>query len=101
MKTALPSSSARCRTGSCGESGLAFTLAARFHWAVARSRSAAASASAKFGIRPSAPGKRATFSACIADHTSWRRTDLAARTDASPPASWSWRSERRAIPGRR
>jgi hypothetical protein len=51
----------------------------------ARSRSAAAPAPVKFGMRPAAPGTRATRSACIADHTSCRR----AAFSAGPPASRS------------
>src|SRR5215469_12957022 len=98
MYTVLPSSSARCRTGSCAESGLAFRVLAACHTPVARSRSAAASAPVKFGMRPAAPGNRATRAALISDHTSCRRAALAASTSAGPPASRSWRGTERAIP---
>src|SRR6266513_3163842 len=97
MYTVLPSSSARCRTGSCAESGLAFTVPAACHTSVARSRSAAASAPEKFGMRPAAPGNRATRAALISDHTSCRRAAFAASTSAGPPASRSWRGTERAI----
>jgi hypothetical protein len=89
MYTVLPSSSARWRTGSCAESGLALTVLAACHTAVARSRSAAASAPAKLGMRPAAPGNRATLAAVISDHTSCRRAAFAASTSAGPPASRS------------
>jgi hypothetical protein len=56
---------------------------------LALGRSAAASAPLKFGIRPAAPGNRATLAARIADHTSWRRAAFAASTSAAPPASRS------------
>lgn len=87
MYTVLPSSSARWRTGSCAESGLAFTVRAARHPGRPRRRSAAASAPVKFGMRPAAPGNLATFAARIADHTSSRRSALAASTSAGPPAS--------------
>ena len=89
MYTVLPSCRARCRTGSCAESGLAFTARARCHSGRSRSRAAAASAPVKFGIRPAAPGKRATRAAVSAAHTSWRRAALAASTSVAPPASRS------------
>ena len=57
----------------------------------ARSRSAAASAPTKFGMRPSGFGNRRTPGVPIALHTSSRTAALAARTSASPPASWSCR----------
>ena len=100
MYTVLPSSSARCRTGSCAESGLAFTVCAACHGGKARSRSAAASAPVKLGMRPNAPGNLATFAARIADQTSSRSSAFAASTSAGPPASRSCRgAERgRAIP---
>ena len=66
MNTVLPSSSARWRTGICGESGFDFSVVARCHASVARSRSAAASAPTKFGMRPSGFGNRRTPGAPIA-----------------------------------
>jgi hypothetical protein len=89
MNTVLPSSSARWRTGSCAESGFALSVRERCHIAVARSRSAAASAPVKFGMRPAAPGNRATFAARIAVHTCSRRAAFAASTPGGPPASRS------------
>ena len=87
MYTVLPSSSARWRTGSCAESGLAFSVAAACQAGSARSRSAAASAPVKFGMRPAAPGNRATRASRMADQTSCRSAALAASTSAGPPAS--------------
>ena len=89
MYTVLPSSSARWRTGHCAESGLAFKVLAACQAGMARSRSAAASAPVKFGMRPAAPGNRATLATRIADHTSCRKAALAASTSAGPPASRS------------
>jgi hypothetical protein len=97
MYTVLPSSRARCRTGSCGESGLAFTVAASCHAGSDRSSSAAFSAPVKFGIRPAAPGNRATFAALRADQVSSRSAALAARTSAGPPASRSCRGADRGM----
>jgi hypothetical protein len=92
MKTVMPSSSARCRTGSWGESGLAFTVAATPQGSSVRSRSAAFSAPTKLGMRPSGPGNRATPGSASAAHTSSRTVALAARSASSPPASWSCRT---------
>jgi hypothetical protein len=89
MYTVFPSSSARWRTGSCAASGLAFTVLARRQKGMARSRSAAASAPEKFGMRPAAPGNRATLAALMADQTSCRKAAFSASTAAGPPASRS------------
>ena len=59
MKTTFPSTSARVRTGHCGESGLALTVAAASHSGASARRAAAASAPTKFGIRPVGLGTRA------------------------------------------
>jgi hypothetical protein len=51
----------------CGESGLTLMAVALFHGSMLRSRAAATSAPAKFGIRPcGGNGKRATPSALLA-----------------------------------
>jgi hypothetical protein len=89
MYTVLPSSSARWRTGHWAESGLALTVPAACQADSACRRSAAASAPVKFGMRPAAPGNRATFAARIADHTSCRMAAFAASRSAGPPASRS------------
>ncbi len=89
MYTVLLSSSARWRTGHWAESGLALTVPAVCQALRERSRSAAASAPVKFGMRPAVPGNLATLAARIADHTSCRRAALAASRSAGPPASWS------------
>ena len=89
MYIVLPSSRARWRTGHWAESGLAFRVPATCQAGRARRRSAAASAPVKFGMRPMAPGNRATFAARIADHTSCRKAALAASSSAGPPASRS------------
>src|SRR6185503_1649941 len=60
MNTRLPCWRASTRTGSCGASGLHLTTRAACHAGDSASRRAAASAPTKFGIRPTAPGKRAT-----------------------------------------
>jgi hypothetical protein len=62
MYRSLPSARARARTGSWGASGLALTTRAARHAGSEASRTAAAAAPAKLGIRPVAPGKRATRS---------------------------------------
>ncbi len=98
MYTVLPSSSARCRTGHWAESGLDFMALAACQAGWERSRSAAASAPVKFGMRPAAPGNRATFAARIAVHTSCRRAAFAASRSAGPPASRSCRGAERAMP---
>ena len=87
MYTTLPSWSARCRTGSCAESGFAFRACRPPAIpAVSRSRfGGTASAPVKFGIRPAAPGNRATFAALMADQVSCRKAAFAARISAGPP----------------
>ena len=87
MYTVLPSWRARWRTGSWAESGLAFSVRACCHSGSSLSRSAAASAPTKLGIRPAAPGNLATRAALIAAHTCSRRAALAASSSAGPPAS--------------
>src|SRR5262249_36770272 len=86
------------RTGRGAESGLAFTVPAACQAGRLRRRSAAASAPVKFGMRPAAPGNRATFAARIAVHTSCRRAAFAASRSAGPPASRSCRGAERAMP---
>ena len=51
-KTVMPRRSAWARSGRCGESGLTLMAVALFHGSMSRSRAAAISAPAKFGIRP-------------------------------------------------
>src|ERR1700736_272252 len=66
-KTVMPRRSASARSGRCGESGLTLMAVALFHGSMSRSRAAATSAPAKFGIRPcGGNGKRATPSALLA-----------------------------------
>ena len=84
---------AAVRTGHCGESGFAFTVAAAFHSSVSASRRAAASAPTKFGMRPVGFGKRAIPGLSRFVHTCSRSAALAASSPASPPASWSCRVE--------
>ena len=79
----------RCRTGHCGESGFAFSVAARAHSSVSARRRAAASAPTKFGMRLAGFGKRATPGTSSAAHTRSRSAAFAARTSGSPPASAS------------
>jgi hypothetical protein len=93
MNNVLPSSSARWRTGHCGESGFALTVRARCHAGTLRRRSAAASAPTKFGIRPSTPGNRATLAVRSAVQTCSRSRALPVSNAASPPASASWRRD--------
>ena len=58
----LPELKARWRTDLCGESGLALIWRALCHSGNVARRRAAISAPLKLGIRPRAPGKRATSS---------------------------------------
>ena len=51
-KTVMPWRSASARSGRCGESGLTLMVVALFHGSISRSRAAARSAPAKFGMRP-------------------------------------------------
>jgi hypothetical protein len=62
MYSSFPSSSAVARTGSCGESGFAFTTWAWAHSWVRANRRDAASAPTKLGIRLLAPGNLEAFS---------------------------------------
>ncbi len=73
---AFPSSRARRRPCVWGESGFAFTTRARFQARCEARRSAASFAPAKFGMRPSAPGKRETPSRSIARQTAVRTWSL-------------------------
>src|SRR4051794_13230832 len=98
MYTILPSSRARWRTGHWAESGLDFTVPAPVQAGRARRRSAAASAPVKFGMRPAAPGNRATLAARIAVHTSCRSAAFAASSSAGPPASRSCLGAERGMP---
>ena len=59
------------------------------HAGTARRRSAAASAPTKLGMRPSAPGNRATLALRSASQTSSRSCAFAVSNVASPPASAS------------
>ena len=85
MITVLPSSSAARRACVCGESGLALIVRARFQSRWPASFSAASLAPAKFGIRPSAPGKRETFSRSIASQTSLRTSSFERTAETYPP----------------
>src|SRR5215210_5971327 len=76
MTSLLPSSSARRRAWVWGESGLTFTTWARLQRRWPASLWEASFAPAKFGIRPSAPGKRETPSRSIARHTARRTWSL-------------------------
>ena len=76
ITSTLPCSSASRRAWVWGESGLALTVVAASQAGCRASRSAAALAPAKFGIRPSAPGKRATPSRSMARQTSSRTSSL-------------------------
>jgi hypothetical protein len=70
-KTVMSRRSASARSGRSGESGLTLMAVAPFHGSMSRSRAAATSAPAKFGIRPSGGnGKRATPSPLSLNHRS-------------------------------
>src|SRR6202030_1648503 len=72
-KMVMPRRSASARSGRCGESGLTLTAIALFHGSISRSRAAATSAPAKFGMRPcGGNGKRATPSALSLSQTHCR-----------------------------
>src|SRR5262245_53703034 len=72
----LPSCRAFCRIGRWGESGLILTaFALRQHGLPARTL-AQASAPVKLGIRPSAPGNRATFFSLSSDQILFRISSL-------------------------
>ena len=82
-KTVMPRRSAWARSGRCGESGLTLMTVALFHGSMSRSRAAAISAPAKFGIRPcGGNGKRATPSALSLSHTHCRAALLSAKSRA-------------------
>src|SRR6516164_3146344 len=82
-KTVMPRRSALARSGRCGESGLTLLAVALFHGSMSRSRAAAISAPAKFGIRPcGGNGKRATPSAVSVSHTHCRAALLSAKSRA-------------------
>src|SRR6266446_5329761 len=82
-KTVMPRRSASTRSGRCGESGLTLMAVALFHGSMLRSRAAATSAPAKFGIRPcGGNGKRATPSALSLSQTHCRAALLSAKSRA-------------------
>src|SRR5690348_16162727 len=82
-KTGIPRRSASARSGRCGESGLTLMAVALFHGSMLRSRAAATSAPAKFGIRPcGGNGKRATPSALSLSQTHCRAALLSAKSRA-------------------
>ena len=82
-KTVMPRRSASARSGRCGESGLTLMAVALFHGSMSRSRAAATSAPAKFGIRPcDGNGKRATPSALSLSQTHCRAALLSAKSRA-------------------
>src|ERR1700745_919770 len=82
-KTVMPRRSASARSGRCGESGLTLMAVALFHGSMLRSRAAATSAPAKFGIRPcGGNGKRATPSALSLSQTHCRAALLSAKSRA-------------------
>src|SRR6516164_2203759 len=82
-KTVMPRRSASARSGRCGESGLTLMAVALFHGSMSRSRAAATSAPAKFGIRPcGGNGKRATPSALSLSQTHCRAALLSAKSRA-------------------
>src|SRR5680860_999630 len=76
ITSVLPCARARRRAWVCGESGLALIVSASTQAGCLASRSAAALAPAKLGIRPSAPGKRDTPSRSIDRHMSRRTSSL-------------------------
>ena len=77
----MPRRSASARSGRCGESGLTLMAVARFHGSMSRSRAAAASAPAKFGMRPcGGNGKRATPSAASLSQTHCRAVLLSPKS---------------------
>ena len=79
----MPRRSASARSGRCGESGLTLMAVALFHGSMLRSRAAATSAPAKFGIRPcGGNGKRATPSALSLSQTHCRAALLSAKPRA-------------------
>jgi hypothetical protein len=82
-KTVMPRRSASARSGRCGESGLTLMAVALFHGSMSRSRLAATSAPAKFGMRPcGGNGKRATPSAPSLSQTHCRAALLSANSPA-------------------
>jgi len=79
----MPRRSASARSGRCGESGLTLMAVALFHGSMSRSRAAATSAPAKFGIRPcGGNGKRATPSALSLSQTHCRAALLSVKSRA-------------------
>src|SRR5436305_6980963 len=82
-KTVMPRRSASARNGRCGESGLTLMAVALFHGSMLKSRAAATSAPAKFGIRPcGGNGKRASPSATSLSQTHCRAALLSAKSRA-------------------
>src|SRR5437660_12856152 len=92
-KTVMPRRSASARSGRCGESGLTLIAVALFQGSMLKSRAAATSAPAKFGIRPcGGNGKRATPSATSLSQTHCRAALLSAK-------SWAMTESGAARPG--
>ena len=82
-KTVMPRRSAWARSGRCGEAGLTLMAVALFHGSMSRSRVAASSAPAKFGMRPcGGNGKHATPSAASLSQTHCRAALLSAKSEA-------------------
>ena len=82
-KTVMPRRSASARSGRCGESGLTLMAVALFHGSISRSRAAASSAPAKFGMRPcGGNGNRATPSAASLSQTYCRAALLSGKSQA-------------------
>jgi hypothetical protein len=80
-KTVMPRRSASARSGRCGESGLTLMAVALFHGSMSRSRAAATSAPAKFGMRPcGGNGKRAKPSALSRSQTYCRAACLSVKS---------------------
>ena len=79
----MPRRSASARSGRCGESGLTLIAVALFHGSISRSRAAASSVPAKFGMRPcGGNGKRATPSAASRSQTHCRAALLSGKPQA-------------------
>ena len=103
ITSVFPSSSASRRACVWGESGLALITCARFQARERRGVSAASFAPAKFGIRPSAPGKRETPSRSIAFHTArrtWSFERIGADTRYTPARADRLRQSRLMAPDR-
>ena len=69
----MPRRSASARSGRCGKSGLTLIAVALFHGSISRSRAAASSSPAKFGMRPCGGNRKcATPSAASRSQTQCR-----------------------------